>query len=109
MLDTLCSGKLLREAPLKTSAAGTTYCQFLLAVPTDAEPTIISCCAFGEVAERIAKLSKADALSVVGSLKPTSWHDKTTRELKHGLSITVNQSLSVYDIKKKRQGEKVLS
>ncbi|WP_394752799.1 single-stranded DNA-binding protein [Crenothrix sp.] len=103
MLDSLVSGKLIRDVQLKTSAKGAVYCQFLLSVSVgDTEPVIISGVAFGEVAERIAKLGKGDALAVIGSLKPTSWEDKTTGETKHGLSITANNSLSPYDIKKRR-------
>ena len=58
--------------------------------------------AFTETAEKIAKLQKGDALSIVGSLKPSEWTDKATGLLKHGLSITANASLSAYDIKKRR-------
>jgi len=35
-------------------------------------------------------------------LKPSSWADKTSGETRHGLSITVNQSLSPYDITKRK-------
>jgi single-strand DNA-binding protein len=58
---------------------------------------------FGETTERIARLQKGDSLSVIGSLKPSSWADKTTGETKHGLSITTSNSLSVYDIQKRRK------
>jgi single-strand DNA-binding protein len=104
MLDALISGKIIRDTELKISAKGAKYTQFLLSVGIGEEsPTIISGVAFGEVAERIAELCKGDALAVVGALKPSSWNDKDTGELKHGLSLTVNQSLSVYDISKKRK------
>ena len=63
---------------------------------------IVSGVAFTETAEKIARLQKGDALSVVGSLKPSEWTDKATGTLKHGLSITANASLSAYDIKKRR-------
>ena len=58
--------------------------------------------AFTETAEKIAKLQKGDALSVVGSLKSSEWVDKATGLLKHGLSVTVSNALSAYDIKKRR-------
>jgi hypothetical protein len=38
-------------------------------------------------------------------LKPTEWADKATGETKRGLSITVANVLSVYDIKKKRKAD----
>jgi single-strand DNA-binding protein len=41
-------------------------------------------------------------LAVIGSLKPTEWIDKATGETKHGLNITANNSLSPYDIKKRK-------
>ncbi|MFI3188981.1 MAG: hypothetical protein QX190_05350 [Methylococcales bacterium] len=63
---------------------------------------VISGIAFSEVAAKIARLKKGDALTVCGSLKPSEWTDKTSGETKHGLSITVSNGLSVYDIKKRK-------
>jgi single-stranded DNA-binding protein len=56
------------------------------------------------VAERLAQLKKGDSLSVAGPLKPTEY--EKNGETKHGLSVTVNQILSVYDIKKRRPKDK---
>jgi single-stranded DNA-binding protein len=50
----------------------------------------------------MAKLQKGDAVSVTGTLKPTTWSDKTTGETKTGLNVTVSTVLSVYDVKKHR-------
>ncbi|MGH8498654.1 MAG: hypothetical protein ACRERV_07605 [Methylococcales bacterium] len=58
--------------------------------------------AIGDTAERIAKLKKGDALAVTGSLKPSTWPDKTTGEIKHGLNVTAQACLSPYDVKKRR-------
>jgi single-stranded DNA-binding protein len=103
MIDALVTGKLIRDPVLKTSASGKTYCNFLLSVPTgDGDPVVVSGIAFGDVAERIGRLGKGDALSVVGSLKPSEWTDKATGETKHGLNITVSAALSAYDVKKRR-------
>jgi single-stranded DNA-binding protein len=103
MIDALVTGKLIRDPALKTGPSGKPYCNFLLSVPTgDGEPVIVSGIAFAEVAERIGKLGKGDAVSVAGSLKPTEWTDKTTGETKHGLNITVSAALSAYDVKKRR-------
>ena len=103
MIDALISGKLIKAPELKTGQSGKYYTQFLLSVPTgDDKPVIVSGMAFTETAEKIAKLGKGDALSVVGSLKPSEWTDKATGLLKHGLSVTVSSSLSAYDIKKRR-------
>jgi hypothetical protein len=47
--------------------------QFLLSVSTGEEqPIFVSAIAFGDIAERIAKLGKGDSLAVIGNLKPTS-------------------------------------
>ena len=79
--------------------------QFLLSVSShgEAETQIISGIGFDEsVVNKINLLKKGDSLAVVGSLKQTEWQDKATNETKHGLSITANQSLSLYDIKKRK-------
>ncbi len=105
MIDSLISGKLLRDTELKTSAKQTPFCNFMLSVSIgEPTPTVISGIAFNEHAERIAKLKKGDALAVTGSLKPSQWADKTTGETKHGLNITVSDCLSVYDIKQRKGG-----
>ena len=104
MLEALISGKLIKAPELKTGQSGKYYCQFLLSVSVgEDKPVVVSGMAFTETAEKIAKLGKGDALSVVGALKPNSWTDKATGTLKHGLSITANASLSAYDLKKRRQ------
>ncbi len=103
MIDALISGKLIKAPELKTGQSGKYYTQFLLSVSVgDEKPVIVSGMAFTETAEKIAKLDKGDALSVIGSLKPSEWTDKATGVTKHGLSITVSAALSVYDIKKRR-------
>ena len=106
MIDALISGKLIKTPELKTGQSGKHYTQFLLSVSIgEDKPAVVSGMAFTEVAERIAKLQKGDSLSVIGSLKPSEWADKTTGDLKHGLSCTVNNALSVYDIKKRKPVE----
>ena len=103
MIDALVSGKLVKEPELKTGPSGKHFCNFLLSVSVNNEPLpiVVSAIAFEAVAERIAKLGKGDSVSVIGSLKPSEWIDKSG-EVKHGLNITVNNVLSAYDIKKRR-------
>jgi single-stranded DNA-binding protein len=103
MIDALVAGRLIQTPTLRTGASGKPFTNFLLSVAVgEDQPVVVSGIAFGEESEKIAKLAKGDPLAVIGSLKPSSWADKATGESKHGLSITVNQSLSPYDIKKKR-------
>lgn len=103
MIDALISGKLIKETVLKTGQSGNAYTNFLLSVHVgEPQPVVVSGIAFGEVAERIAKLGKGDALAIIGSLKPSEWQDRATGETKHGLNVTVSDCLSVYQIKKRR-------
>jgi len=106
MIDALITGKLIKDCQLKTSQNGKPYCNFLMSVHVgDPENIVMSGIAFGETADRIAKLGKGDAIAVAGSLKPTEWTDKATNETRHGLSIIVSNVLSVYDIKKRRKAD----
>ena len=103
MIDALISGKLIKTPELRKGQSGKNYTHFLMSVSVgDEKPTVVSGMAFDSIAERIAKLQKGDPLAVVGSLKPSEWTDKATGALKTGLSVTVNNSLSPYDIKKRR-------
>ena len=103
MIDALISGKLIKDPSLRNGQSGNHFAQFLLSVHTGEEqPIVVSGIAFGAVAEKIVLLKKGDPLAVIGSLKPTEWIDKTTNETRHGLSVTVNNSLSPYDIKKRK-------
>ena len=105
MIDSLISGRLIRDPQIKTSANGNQYVQFLMSVSNhgEAETQIVSGIGFDEsVVERISKLKKGDSLAVAGALKQTEWTDRVTNELKHGLSVAANQSLSIYDIKKRK-------
>ena len=103
MIDALVAGKLIQSPTLRTGSSGKPFTNFLLSVSVgEDQPIVVSGIAFGEASEKIAKLAKGDPLAVIGSLKPSSWTDKNSNETRHGLSITVNQSLSPYDIKKKR-------
>ena len=102
MIDALVSGKISRTSGLKIGQSGKPFYQFSLSVAVEDGYTQISCIAFEAVAERIAKFAKGDAISVIGGLKPTEWTDKATGETRHGLSLTVSNALTAYDIKKRR-------
>lgn len=103
MIESLIMGKLFKDIELKKSSKQTLYCNFMLSVLVgDQKPILVSGIAFNDQAEKIARFKKGDSLSVVGSLKPNQWPDKTTGEIKHGLTLTVQDLLSVYDLKKRR-------
>jgi single-stranded DNA-binding protein len=102
MIESLISGKLLKDTQLRESAKSTKFCNFILSVAVgEKTETIITGIAFNEIAERIARLKKGDALTVIGQLKPNEWADKSTGKVRHGLNITVSDCLSIYDIKKR--------
>lgn len=105
MIDALISGKLAKDPISRTGPSGKPFTNFSLIVPIpDAGPMFVSGIAFGDAAEKLSRLKKGDPVCVVGSLKPSEWTDKTTGEIKHGLNITTNHVLSVYDIQKRRRG-----
>jgi single-strand DNA-binding protein len=104
MLDAICSGKLIQNPISRIGASGKPFTNFLLSVGIgEDQPIVVSGIAFGDASERISRLTKGDPVSVIGSLKPSSWSDKVTGENKHGFNITVNNSLSPYDIQKRRK------
>lgn len=101
MIDALISGKLIKDPALKIGPSGKPYCNILLSVSCgDPTPCIVSAISFGDVAERLAKLKKGDAVTATGSLKPNEWTDKEGT-LKHGLNLTVSSVLTAYDVKKR--------
>lgn len=106
MLNALASGQLVRDPKSGTSASGTRWanttirCNVGQSKEGDAESAFISVICFGDIAERLARLSKGDAISVQGQLKPTTY-EKDGQE-RHGLEIVAQALLSPYDLKKKR-------
>lgn len=110
MIDALVSGKLIKDPSQKTGVSGNHFAQFTMSVHIGEEASIVvSGLAFGDVAERILLLKKGDPLAVIGSLKPTEWLDKTSNETRHGLSVTANNALSLYEIKKRKPKSEVKS
>jgi len=106
MIDALVSGKLIRDPQIKISSNGNQYIQFMLSVSAhgEADTQVISGIGFDEsVINKINLLKKGDSLAIAGALKQTEWTDRATNEVKHGLSIVANQSLSIYDIQKRRK------
>jgi len=102
MIDAIVSGKLIKDPALKVGPSGKNYCNILLSVATgDPQPCVISGISFGDLAERISRLKKGDALSACGALKPSEYTDKAG-EIKHGLNLTVSDVLTAYDVKKRR-------
>jgi hypothetical protein len=105
MIDALITGKLLKDPVELTGKTGQPFAKFVLSVPTkDGAYALVSGIAFADVAERIGRLHKGDALTVAGELSPSAWTDREGVE-KHGLNVVASAALSAYDIKKRRPKE----
>ncbi|RQW83464.1 MAG: single-stranded DNA-binding protein, partial [Methylococcus sp.] len=100
MLSALASGTLARDPKSGTSANGTRWANTTIRCSTgndregNALTSFVTILAFNDVADRLAKLAKGDAVSVQGNLKQTEYvKDGETR---HGLEIVVNGILSAH-------------
>jgi single-stranded DNA-binding protein len=107
MLSALISGQLATDPKHGTSQSGINWANVLVRVPCgqnketgDAESAFVQVAAFGSHAEALARLGKGDTISAQGQLKPTVYQ-KDGQE-RHGLSMTANQLLTEYAIRKKR-------
>jgi single-stranded DNA-binding protein len=107
MLSALITGTIASDPKHGTSKSGTTWSSCVVRVPCgqnketgDAESAFVQVAAFGSHAEALARLGKGDSISAQGQLKPTVYQ-KDGQE-RHGLSMTANQLLTEYAIRKKR-------
>ena len=106
MLSGLIAGTLTSTPKSGTSASGVKWANALVRVPCgtnregEAETAFVQLAAFGSHAEALARLGKGDSISAQGQLKPTVYQ-KDGQE-RHGLSMTANQLLTEYAIRKKR-------
>ena len=109
MLNALASGHLVRDPKSGTSATGTRWanatirCNIGQDKDGAAQTAFVTVVCFGDVAERLARLGKGDAISVQGPLKPTTY--EKDGETRHGLEIVANAVLSPYDARSKRSDE----
>ena len=82
MLSALASGTLVRDPKSGTSASGTKWANTTIRANVgqsregDAETAFITVVCFGDVADRLAKLDKGDAISVQGTIKTTTLRRK---------------------------------
>ena len=106
MLSALASGTLVRDPKSGTAASGTKWANTTIRANVgqnregEAEAAFITIVCFGDVADRLARLAKGDAISVQGPLKPTEY--QKDGETRHGLEIIAQALLSPYDLRKKR-------
>lgn len=107
MLSAIISGSIVTAPKHGTSKAGTEWANAVVRVPCgqnretgEQESAFVQVAAFGEQAERLAKLTKGDSISAAGALKPTVYV-KDGQE-RHGLSLTATGILTAYAERKKR-------
>lgn len=103
MFDVLISGRLVR-AQSRTASNGKPFALAQVSVPTEGDESLLaSCIAFRpEAVAALLALDKGDAVALAGKAKLSSWTagDGT---LKHGLNVTADQVLTVYNIRRKRE------
>ena len=92
-------GNLTRDPEMRVTPAGLAICKFSIAINRKfklqsgeerEEVTYVDVDAFGKQAEVIAKFfSKGKAILVEGRLKTDSWEDKTTKQKRSKLGVTL--------------------
>ena len=106
MLAALASGTLIRAPKSGTSASGTRWANTTIRCSTGQDregaalSSFVNVLAFGDVADKLSKLDKGDAISVQGSLKQTEFEKDGV--VRHGLEIMAQALLSPYQVKSKR-------
>lgn len=106
MLTALLAGTIASQPKSGTSASGTRWANCVIRCPVgqnkegEGETAFVSLACFGDDADALARLTKGDALTAQGSLKPTTYI-KDGQE-RHGLSMTAGHLLTAYALKKKR-------
>jgi single-stranded DNA-binding protein len=104
MIDVLAQGRLVRAPERRTSATGKDYATALLAVATEGDDSLLaSCVAFRpEAVAALLALDKGDAAAITGRAKLRTW-TAGDGALKTGLSVVVDQVLTLYAVKRKRE------
>jgi len=102
-LDVLAQGKLVKAPEQRTARNGSPFALAQLSVSTDGDESILcSLITFRvETVAAMLALDAGDALAVAGRAKVTTWTNRDG-ETKAGLSITVDQLLTAYHVKRKR-------
>ena len=80
-------GSLARDVELKTAKSGKPWASLLVMVDTGEENTqLVQTAVFAETADKLAGAAKGTRVYCEGVLSLNQWNDKTTGEVKHGLS-----------------------
>jgi hypothetical protein len=91
----------------RISKNGNSYVTGQIRVPVDGESILCSLVAFNEqVCQSLLALDKGDSVAAAGTGKPTAWTSKSG-ELATGLSVRVEQVMTAYRVKEKRNANQV--
>lgn len=107
MIAALASGQLVRAPKSGTAASGTRWANTTLrcSTGTDREgaalSSFVTVVAFGDTADKLARMAQGDAISVQGGLKQTEF-TTDSGEVRHGIEILANSILTPYALKQKR-------
>ena len=107
MLSGLASGKLASAPRHGTSANGTDWANCVIRCPTgtnregEQEQTFVTVCAFGDQAQRLARLAVGDSIAAQGNIRQTEYTTKTG-EHRHGLEMVGAEILTAYALRQRR-------
>jgi single-stranded DNA-binding protein len=103
VISVLLIGNFISKPTTRISKNGNSYVTGQIRVPVDGESILCSLVAFDEqVCQALLVLDKGDSVSAAGTAKPTAWTNKSG-ELTAGLSLKVEQVMTVYRVKEKRK------
>jgi single-stranded DNA-binding protein len=102
MISVLITGNLISKPTSRISKNGNAYVTGQIRVSVDGESILCSLVAFNEQCQSLLALDKGDSVSAAGTGKPTAWTNKSG-ELTAGLSLKVEQVMTVYRVKEKRK------
>lgn len=106
MIHALVSGTLITDPTARTSSGGKTFAAVQVRVPTHDDAVLMGVTAWGELAEKLLALHKADAVSITGELRPNVWVDKAGVE-RRSWNITAAGILTTYESRKRRAAHEV--
>jgi single-stranded DNA-binding protein len=103
MLSVLVSGSLVRDPQRRTAQNGKAFATALMRCPSEeADALLISVISFTAPAVKaLLALKAGDSLAVTGRAKLSSW--TKDGEERHGLSVTADAVLSLYEVAKRRK------
>ncbi|GIL07054.1 MAG: hypothetical protein BroJett031_35740 [Betaproteobacteria bacterium] len=104
-LDVLAHGRLVKAPERRTRASGKPFATAQIAVATDGdESPLVSLIAFRrEVVTALLALDVGDSVALGGRAKLNAWADRSSGEPRASLSVVVEQVLTAYHVRHKRE------